>query len=211
MKLFIQRYIRAENGVTAAEFAMVLPLLILFLFGIIDIGRFMWTWNMGEKATQMGVRYAIVTNTVPSGLKTFDFAALPSTDPNYVPQGQVVPSTVFGGATCTSTTCSCTGTFPAASCTADLSAFTGILTRIRTIMPIVAPENLRVDYLYSGLGYSGDPFAPNVLPLVRVQLIPGGNPLTFQPILGAVFGFTINLPDFSATLPLEDGSGTNSN
>ncbi|WP_246444371.1 TadE family protein [Sphingomonas sediminicola] len=57
--------LRRDDGATAAEFAMVLPLLILFLFGIIDVGRYMWTLNQVEKATQMGARMAVVTNMVP--------------------------------------------------------------------------------------------------------------------------------------------------
>ena len=44
---------------------MVLPLLLLFIFGIIDVGRLMWTWNRAEKATQMGARFAVVTDMVP--------------------------------------------------------------------------------------------------------------------------------------------------
>ena len=53
---------------SAAEFAMVLPLLIMFLLGIIDVGRLLWTVNRIEKSTQMGVRFAIVTNPIPVGL-----------------------------------------------------------------------------------------------------------------------------------------------
>ncbi len=56
---------------------MVLPLLILFLFGIIDVGRYMWTLNQVEKATQMGARMAVVTNMVPGGLAAQNYGSDP--------------------------------------------------------------------------------------------------------------------------------------
>ena len=51
------------RGASAAEFSLVLPLLILLLFGIIDAGRLLWEVNRAEKATQMGARYAIVNGS----------------------------------------------------------------------------------------------------------------------------------------------------
>lgn len=52
---------------------MVLPLLLILLLGVIDVGRLMWTWNRAEKATQMGVRYAVATDMVPNGLAAYSF------------------------------------------------------------------------------------------------------------------------------------------
>ncbi len=48
----------------------MLPLLILFLFGIIDGGRFLWEINKAEKATQAGARVAVVTDVISTGLGT---------------------------------------------------------------------------------------------------------------------------------------------
>ena len=59
----IRRLLLDRTASSAAEFAMVLPLLILFLFGIIDGGRYMWEVNKAEKATQAGARVAIATGT----------------------------------------------------------------------------------------------------------------------------------------------------
>ena len=68
-------FVRDERGATAAEFAMVLPLLLLFLLGILDVGRLMWEYNRAEKATQMGVRRAVVTEMVlGDGFEDYSFA-----------------------------------------------------------------------------------------------------------------------------------------
>jgi Flp pilus assembly protein TadG len=42
------------------EFAVVAPLLILLLFGIIDFSRAIWTSNTAAHAAREGIRYAIV-------------------------------------------------------------------------------------------------------------------------------------------------------
>ena len=64
---------RAQKGSSSVEFAMVLPLLILFVLGIIDAGRLMWSYNRAEKAAMMAARYAAVTDMVPSTLASTDF------------------------------------------------------------------------------------------------------------------------------------------
>jgi hypothetical protein len=75
------------------------------------------------------------------------------------------------------------------------------------IMPELVPANIQVFYKPSGLGFAGDPNGSDVAPLVTVQL----TGVTFQPILLQLFGGTITLPNFSASLTLEDGAGTVSN
>ena len=62
------RLLSDQTASTAAEFAMVLPLLLLLMIGLVEAGRFMWTCNRAEKATQMGARYAVATDIVPAGL-----------------------------------------------------------------------------------------------------------------------------------------------
>lgn len=205
----LQHFLRDEQGGPAAEFAMVLPLLIIFLLGTIDVGRLMWDWNQAEKATQMGVRYAVATDLVPSDLATYSFAAGTSGGGN-IPQGDPVPQSAFPGVSCRSSggaaSCSCLGTC-GFGLTADQTAFNNIVNRINAFKPDVAPENVVVEYGYSGLGFAGDPNGPDVAPLVTIRL----QDLDFQPLLTQIFGAAITLPDFSAALTLEDGKGAYSN
>ena len=64
MRSTLESLMRSDRAASAVEFAMVLPLLLLFLLGIIDVGRYMWALNTAEKATQMGARYAVVSDPV---------------------------------------------------------------------------------------------------------------------------------------------------
>ncbi|MEO6255886.1 MAG: TadE/TadG family type IV pilus assembly protein [Sphingomicrobium sp.] len=195
---------RDQSGSTAAEFALVLPVLLLFLFGIIDAGRLMWAWNGAEKATQMGARMAVVTDMIPGGLAAADYSAT-------LGQGKSVPITSFGAATCkkpaAAVTCTCK-TAPCPTLTPiNTSAFNGVVTRMTYFLPLLQPSNVVIDYENSGLGYSGDPNGSDVAPIVTVRI----QNMPFNPILGAVFGATFKLPEIRADLTLEDGSGNYSN
>jgi len=201
----IQRSIfRDQIGASAAEFALVLPLLLLFLLGLIDTGRFMWEYNQAEKATQMGARYAVATQVVPTGLRTYSFATS-----GEVVAGNPVPTTSFDRAICTQANCSdCTpsGGF----CTAigyDSAAFTAIKDRMKGMYAPITASNVVVEYRNVGLGFAGDPNGPDVAPLVTVRL----TNMTFQPLTTMIFGLNVPMPDFRAALTLEDGVGTVAN
>ena len=85
----LRRLVSNRTAASAVEFAMVLPILLLLLLGVIDVGRLMYVWNMAEKSTQMGVRYAVVTDMVPSNLNN-DF-----TVSHNLVGGNPVPTGVF--------------------------------------------------------------------------------------------------------------------
>jgi len=210
----LARLIRDRRGASAAEFALILPLLLIFLLGILDVGRLLWTWNKAEKATQMGVRYAVATEMVPNGLAAYSFVTSGG-----LSQGDSIPESSFGGASCLinagAVSCSCKtgatcpGTLVSNSATA-LTAFNNIVSRMQRFMPQITSSSVQIDYDYSGLGYAGDPNGSDVSPLVRVSIRP--NTLTFRPILFSLFKTaTISLPSFSAALTMEDGQGTVSN
>ena len=194
MMRLLTRFARSSSGATSAEFAMVLPLLLIFLLGIIDVGRLMWTWNRAEKATQMGVRFAAVTDMVPGNLAAYDFALQGG-----IAGGDPIPTSAFASTTCQNGSCTSWGY--------NGTAFTNIVTRMQMMMPEIQAPNVRIDYENVGLGYAGDPNGPDVSPLVRVRLAN----LDFTPLSFALFGASVTLPDFSAALTMEDGVGAVSN
>ncbi|HET6942701.1 MAG TPA: TadE/TadG family type IV pilus assembly protein [Sphingomicrobium sp.] len=190
---------RDRTGATAAEFGMVLPLLILLLLGIIDAGRYMWAVNKLEKATQMGARTAVVTDLIPTGLATANFGTS-------LGQGATIPTASFGEASCSSSACTCSGTCPTLT-PYDAAAFQRIATRIKLIAPMISDSNITVVYTNSGLGYAGDPNGPDVAPIVTVRV--SGVP--FTPLIFQFFGGQLAFPTESASLTLEDGAGSTSN
>ena len=198
--------IRNDRGASAAEFALVLPLLLIFLFGIIDGGRLMWTWNQAEKATQVGARIAIVTNVLAPGLATADYVGA-SPGGTVLTQGDVIPAAALGAITCTSSGCTCTTTPCPTPGTFDTTTFnTIIVPRMKFMKPDITAANVRVIYRGSGLGYAGDPNGIQLQPLVTVEL----TGLQFRPLTTLAWA-TFNLPSFSTTLSGEDLSGTTFN
>ncbi len=53
------RLIRARNGNSAVEFALVLPLFLLLTFGVLDFGRLFWTQETLSYALREAGRYAV--------------------------------------------------------------------------------------------------------------------------------------------------------
>jgi TadE-like protein len=53
---------RAGPGQSLVEFALVFPIFLLLLFGLIDIGRFVYTANALNQAAREGARYGSVAS-----------------------------------------------------------------------------------------------------------------------------------------------------
>jgi Flp pilus assembly protein TadG len=218
MTRFIRIFLRCRSGSSAAELALVLPLFLIFLFGIIDTGRFMWEFNKAEKATQVGARVAIVTNVLSSGLEDENYAGQ-TVDGTAIAAGGRIPAGALGTIKCTSTTCTC----EAAPCPSDLgtldtATFNDVLVeRMQRIDPAITAANVVIRYSGSGMGFAGNSSSGSggsgsgteqmeISPLITVTL----ENLQFKPITSLLFA-TFSMPDFSTTLPAEDASGAYSN
>ena len=65
----LRAFLRADHGAAADEFAIIAPVLMVLIFGIVDFGRALWTYNVAVSALREGGRAAAVaglTSTAPS-------------------------------------------------------------------------------------------------------------------------------------------------
>ena len=201
----LHRLARNRVGASAAEFSLVLPLLLILLFGIVDGGRFLWETNLAEKATQEGVRMAVVTNVLAPGLVSENYTGQ-TVNGTTIKVGDLIPAGALGVIQCTSAGCTCKTTpCPSSLGMMDSSMFGLLVTRMTAIDPNITAANVVVSYSGSGLGTAGDGGATtmDISPFVTVNV----QNLKFVPITSLVF-VTLNLPSFSSTLTAEDASGT---
>lgn len=218
MKYFIT-LLRDRRASSAAEFALVLPLLLIFLLGIIDVGRLLWTTNRIEKATQMGVRYAVVTNPIPAGLSNLAISKKSAVGlmvgTNALKAGDSLDGYNMGAFTYSAadetSAPTCQAVAPATNCTflgtISTASFDAIYNWMKNFFPELKRSNIQVSYSNSGLGYAGDPTGRDFYPQVTVSV----RNFSFQPISLALFGSSFTLGPISAALTMEDGQGSASN
>lgn len=202
----ISRFRDDTRGTTTVELVLLLPLLLILIFGVMDVGGYAWQLNLNSKAVQFGTRLAVVTGPVASGLtaQTYVGKVVGATT---LAQGDPIPAAALPLMTCASTGATCTSC-PLDSCTRDAAAFDRIVARMRGIAPTIQAANVIVEYRGSGLGYAGDPNGMEIAPLTTVRL----QNLNYKPIMGLIFGSQgITMPGTSYTLTMEDGEGANSN
>ena len=194
-----------RSGASAAEFALVLPLLILLLFGIIDGGRFLWEVNKAEKATQVGARVAVVTDVLDDGLANEDYVDQ-TIGSVTLTQGDVIPAAALGQLDCGEGGCTCVSNCPDIDQPDDYAErFDRIDERMRFMKQDIEADDVTVSYRGSGLGFAGDPNGMEIAPLVTVELESEFRPLI---LFSAV---PVPLPTFRTTLTAEDSVGAQSN
>ena len=208
---FLAGFRRASGGASAAEFALVLPLALLLMFGLLDVGRYVWALNQAEKAAQMGARYAVSTALVPTGLNSYETVGFVCPG-GALKAGDRICREALGAIRCTgsggSATCTCARTPCPDLGSADGAAFARIVERMRAIDPMIAAADVSITYSGSGIGYAGDPGLDDegdplsdIAPLVTVEI--AGQSLRTM----TLFGGRVNLPPVRTSLTLEDGDG----
>ena len=205
-------FLRHRGGASAAEFALILPLALLILLGIVDVGRYAWALNQTEKAVQAGVRYAVASDLVPRALNTYDTTGFVCPAGALKPGdricrealGTIACRASAGGATCTCAEGPCPDLGQV-----DGEAFARIVARMRVFYPQLRPQHVTVTYRGSGIGYLADPATDaddnplsDIAPVVTVE----ADHIGMRALL--LFGGEVNLPGAGASLTLEDGLGT---
>lgn len=192
-----------------AEFAIMLPMIVLVVFGSIDFLYAFYQWNAAAKAVEVGARIAAVSDPVAPGLNQLSSQALV----NGAMPGNVMPAFTV---TCRDGSCTCVGvcsgllenTFNTAAIdrivfgtgrSACGAAGSSETTGMCDVLPSIRPENVVVVYKQSGLGYAGRPGGP--LPTIEVSL----ENMQFQLFfLSSLLGLHIAMPAVTATMTAED-------
>jgi len=203
LKTSLRRFARQETGAALVEYAIVLPLFLLLLLGVIDFGRYSGKFVMVQKALERGARVAAVRPAICAGV--------PQTHTRAPVVGNAVPPK-FGTSCSAGNVCANPGTI---TCPLDTNNATGaeIWNRIAAVMPngVVATQ-VSVSYAYDqNLGFVGGPYVP----LVTVELTTAN--FDFVTPLGALATLasgivnpngapsgTVPFPAMSVTLPGED-------
>lgn len=83
MYICFHRFRKTERGQAMVEMALILPILILIVFGIIEFGRIFNTKLIVSNAAREGARYAAVNGNTVNDEQIFDVVKnyVPSLDP----------------------------------------------------------------------------------------------------------------------------------
>ena len=193
-------FARDESGTTLVEFAIVMPLFLLILFGLIDFGRMGFEYVMANKAVQLATRVAVTRLPACAGVVT--------TNTRGTAVFSVPP--IFG-TDCRAGANICAAPVPVI-CNGNMANPTvaEIWGGVSALMPTgSSAANLRFSYAFTPeLGFLGGPYVP----MVTVQI----TNLNFQFItpldaLAALAGTansglpgSLPFPALSVTLPAED-------
>lgn len=194
-------FARDESGSTLVEFAIVMPLFLLILFGLIEFGRMGFEYVMANKAVQLATRIAVARPPACPGVALVNTRGV-------VPVGTLPP--YFG------TNCRAGATICAApvtvTCNGDANNPTvaEVWGAVRGLMPVgSAASNLRFSYTYtSDLGFLGGPYVPMVMVETRNLTFQFVTPLNALAVVAGSTGTTLPgslpFPALSVSLPAED-------
>ena len=110
LQAVIARLRTDRRGLAAAEFALVLPLLVLMMGGVVDFGRFLWFQTEVTQALRAGMQYAMNDPNDTSGInQIIQKATTLWPSPNFTVSNPVQSCSCSDGSTpsggCTSGTC----------------------------------------------------------------------------------------------------------
>jgi Flp pilus assembly protein TadG len=206
----IRQLARDDQGSVLVEVSVMIPIVFVFLLGVVDFLNAFQQWNAATKAVEVGARLAAVSDPVVSGFSNLAKAAVTGT----VSAGSAMPNfrVDCDGAT---GTCVCTDTCTGIGSTVVTAAMNTLLygrgntacvatptsyyfAGMCNFFPVTA-ANVEVIYAHKandGLGYSGRDDGP--VPTITVKL----KNVQFQFFfLGGLLNFlNITMPDQATTV-----------
>jgi hypothetical protein len=194
----------SEEGATLVEGLIVFPIILLTFATFIEFGVAMVQWNQTVKSMQYGSRMLAVSDPLAVGLaEYFEADYLPAEGGPIT--GEVDP------VVCTSEGCAPGLVLNQAGFNRLVFGSDGICDPsagnrlgMCDLNRLIRPENIRVTYYRSGLGYVGRPDGPVLSITIETQ------DLTFDfYFLGALLGLDrITIPAHPVTITSEDLSDT---
>jgi Flp pilus assembly protein TadG len=203
----IRRFLADRTGAAAVEFALVSMVFLSLMVGTIDISRLLWEVNSCKAGTRAATRYAIVHQPASTDLVNFD-ATSSGTLNLYA--GDTIPAAAVAVHTCTSTGCACGATGYCGDTTLNNTTFDAIVAILQGYDSRIEAENVVVVYTPVGLGLAGNPYGPDVEPLVTVRLCQAADagictPMEFSPGVLQAFGISpFDMPAVASSLSGED-------
>lgn len=158
-------FLRDQAGAVAVEFAMVSILFLGLMVGAIDMSRMLWEVNAAKAATRAAVRLAAVSPPAAQELVNFDAVTAIG-----LVAGTPVAADDVATYTCTSDGCVCSGAGACGSTALNTTAFNAIVDIMQAYYGRIEPENVVVEYRPVGFGFAGNPYGPDVEPLVTVRV-----------------------------------------
>lgn len=201
----IFRFLADQTGAAAVEFALVSVIFLSMIVGTIDVSRLLWEVNSCKAATRAAARYLSVQPPLSQDLVGFD--AVTSLG---LYAGQTLSASDVAVHTCTSTGCSCSGSGYCGSTSLNTTTWDAVVSRMQGYYGGIKPENVVVVYTPVGLGLAGNPYGPDVEPLITVRLCQAADgaactPMQFAPGVLQAFGISpFNLPPVASSLSGED-------
>ena len=87
---------RTDRGASAVEFALVFPILLVLVFGLIQYGLYFWALQGGSDLARSGARLAAVGDDTIVGCNDFE-TAVAGTRPGYASSDPTVARTYANG------------------------------------------------------------------------------------------------------------------
>jgi hypothetical protein len=203
------RIARDQQGTTTVEFSIVALLFLLLTFGLVEFGNMFWQYNSAAKAAQLGARLAAVSDPVWSELVNLESTGTPGSawevDYTVTCDGESgdCDGTYSGDYDSTAMDCLVYGRSQAAppcDTACDPAGIDADEAGMCDRFARIAPENVKVTYSHTGLGFAGRPGGP--VPTITLQL----TGLQFEFLaLGDLLGLQpVTMPPFTVTMTGED-------
>lgn len=163
----VSRFLREDSGITLVEALLVMPIVLLMITTMVELGAAMYQWNLSVKAVHIGARHASVSTPLV-GRATYNTEM--ESDWTGINEGDPTPSTVLT-VSCGAGTTACETAEINRLLTGGDGVCGGGSPRVGMcdVAPWIGSNNVLVTYSRTGLGYVGRPFGAVSTVTVELQ------------------------------------------